>query len=401
MHRVEDIHIRTVDYKNLFRVDRVMVLMTALLAFIGIVTLYSADYSSGFEQTLAWRQVRNIAVALFFAAAVVVCDYRFLIAAAPLFYGVVLALLVFVAFQGDEHKGAQSWIGFGYANLQPAEMSKIAVIYMFAWYSFHMRDRVRRFHWYLFAFAIPAVPGLLLLKQPDFGTALTLGPLTLVMLFIMGCKRLHLLATLALGTAAALVIIAHAQDRLDPPFGMPGLKPHQKTRIVAFLDPNADPLGSGWHQLQTRIAIGSGGMWGKGYMEGVQTHLNWVPESHTDSIFALYAEEQGLVGSIVLLGLYAAFLLRGAQLARMAADLPAALLAVGSVTILATHIFINIGIAIGLMPVTGLPLPFLSYGGSFYICVLVCIATALNVAIKQKKGFFTEREPVIRGVARV
>src|SRR5690606_27134124 len=137
---------------------------------------------------------------------------------------------------------------------------------------------------YLLGFGIPAVPGLLLLAQPDFGTALTLGPLTLVMLYMMGCKRWHLLATIGIGAVLAFVLIFHAQGKFEPPFGLPGLKPHQKTRIVAFLDPNADPLGSGWHQLQTRMAIGSGGMWGKGYMQGVQSHLNWVPESHTDSI---------------------------------------------------------------------------------------------------------------------
>jgi len=397
---IQDVHIRMIDYKNLLKVDRVLVLLTLVLAVIGVMTLLSADQSSEYAGSFALKQVRNIIIASLFAVAIVVCDYRWLVAAAPLFFVVTIGLLIAVEVIGAIRNNAQSWIDLGFMNIQPSELTKVAIIYMYAWYAQKLKDRIRRFHWFAIAFAIPAIPGILIILQPDFGTAMTLGPLVFVLLFMAGCRKWQLGVVVLLGMIAATVLILHAKDVINPPEGMTGLKPNQKARIESFLNPDADPLNEGWHQLQTRIAIGSGGMWGRGYMQGVQTHHAWVPEHHTDSIFVLFAEEHGFVGGTVLIGLFTVFLLRGLQLSRQARDLEGSLLAIGSVTILATHVFINIGITLGVMPVTGLPLPFLSYAGSFYITVMMCVGTILSVSIRRKPGMFSEREPVVRAVAR-
>ena len=391
----EDVHIRPIDWNSLWRADRIFLALTFLLAAIGVITLFSADISSSAEDIAGFRQIRNILIATVFAVGIIVCDYRTLLSAAPLFYLVTIGLLIFVELQGVVRNNAQSWINLGVMNLQPSELSKIAIIYMFAWYISIIGERIRNLFWFLLAFMIPAIPGVLILIQPDFGTALTFGPLILALLFMSGCRWWHIGAVIASGVIGASALIAHAQGDLNPPEGWPGLKPNQKARIQAFLDPDADPTAEGWHQLQTRIAIGSGGMWGQGYKQGIQTHHDWVPEHHTDSIFVLFAEEQGFVGGALLIGLFCMFFIRGLMLSRKARDLPGSLLAIGSIAIIATHVFINIGIAIGVMPVTGLPLPFISYAGSFYITIMMCVGTVCAVAIHRPSGIFTEYHPTV------
>jgi rod shape determining protein RodA len=394
---MEYTHIRTLDFKNLIRGDRVLMLIVGVLAVVGIITLISADRSAASAIPYSVKQVRNLGIASVFAMVLLCFDFRFLVSLGPFFYIASLILLLVVELQGINVNNAQSWIDLGVMHVQPSEFSKIGIIYMLAWYVSKIKERIRKLRWFVLAFLIPAVPGIMVLRQPDFGTAMTLGPVVIAMVYAAGCKRWHMAATLLCGFAGAALIILHANGTVNPPEGWPELRPGQKSRINSFLDPKSDGASVGWHQLQMKIAIGSGGMWGKGYRQGIQTNLSWVPEHHTDSIFAVYGEELGFMGSVALLGLFAAFLLRGLQLAHACPDLPGGLLGVGAVALLTAHIFINMAIAVGIMPVTGIPLPFLSYGGSFYITVMLCVGTLLAISVKQKKGMWTATEPVSRG----
>jgi rod shape determining protein RodA len=201
------------------------------------------------------------------------------------------------------------------------------------------------------------------------------------MLFVAGCRRLYLAVILGAGLIAAPVLYFNL-DNLP-------LKEHQKIRVVSFFNPEADPeyaTNTGYQIEQTKIAVGSGQMWGKGFGKGTQTHMRFLPVYHTDFIFALYAEEMGFIGGAILIGLYGLFLMRGLALARDCPDLAGSLLVVGSLSVVAFHVLVNIAITLNLLPVTGLPLPFLSYGGSFYLTTMMCVGTILSVHVR--KGFF-------------
>ena len=260
---------------------------------------------------------------------------------------------------------------------------KIIMVYSLAWYLSRLGPRIRKLHWFLLTFLLAGLPMALILKQPNLGTAATMAPLLIVMLFVAGCRVWHLAVVILLGLSIVPVMWwqMHNFDPATPaePRGFYELKHYQKMRVYAFLHPEYDPKGSGWHTMQSKITVGSGGMSGKGYMRGTQTRLNYLPEHHTDFIFSLYAEEQGFVGSVAVIALFLAFLLRGLLFARDCPDMTGTLLAAGIVTVLAFHIFVNIAITIGLMPVTGIPLPFLSFGGSFYITTMAGVGILLNV----------------------
>ena len=201
----------------------------------------------------------------------------------------------------------------------------------------------------------------------------TLGPITVAMLYVAGCKRRHLAAIVVIAVAAAPIAWSQLED-------------YQKRRVMTIVDPSADPQGSGYHTIQSMITVGSGGLTGKGYMGGTQTYLSYLPEHHTDFIFSQLAEEFGFAGSITVLMLFSFLFFRGLRLARNSTDMAGSLLAVGVVTLLAVHVFVNVGITIGILPVTGLPLPFLSYGGSFYLTTMTSIGILLSV--NARRGMF-------------
>jgi len=253
------------------------------------------------------------------------------------------------------------------------------------------------------------VPMGLILKQPNLGTAASLAPLTVVMLFVAGCRVRHLLALILLGSALLPYVWLEMKDFnpeteeylaaneagkraiLDEMRGeyQADRKPwdlhwHQKMRIYTFLHPESDPRGSAWQTVQSKITVGSGGLKGKGFLEGEMTRLRYLPEHHTDFIFSTLAEERGFIGAAVVIGLFAALLLRGLIFARDCPEMMGTLLATGVVTILAFHVFVNIGITVGLLPVTGLPLPFLSYGGSFYMAAMACVGILLSVPMRRR-----------------
>ena len=365
-----DARIGAFNYRHLRRLDWGLLLLVLALAAAGIVTLISASrsYSDGMpyyvKQMIFFTGFGGIA--LFIAC----LDHRFLVSMAPLAYAILVSLLVAVLFVGTEVKGGQRWLDLGAFRIQPSEQSKLALIFMLAWYFNLIGRRVRSIFFFALTFVIAAVPALLILKQPNLGTAAALGPITIAMLYAAGCKRWHLAAVFVSGLIAA-------------PVAWSQLKDYQKTRVLTFLDPAADPKGSGWHTIQSIITVGSGGPTGKGYFQGTQSYLKYLPEHHTDFIFSLLAEEWGFVGAITVIGLFSVLFLRCLSLARECPDYSGALLAVGVMTLLAFHVFVNIAITIGLMPVTGIPLPFLSYGGNFYLTTMMCIGVLLSVNVRK------------------
>ncbi|MBI4556450.1 MAG: rod shape-determining protein RodA [Candidatus Hydrogenedentes bacterium] len=363
------------DRQNVRRLDPVLSLLVLSLIVVGLAVLTSAsrNVSSSIPYYYAAKQVVWFLVGAGCAVLLVCVDYRFLVSLAPGMYALVVGLLIVVLLWGIEVKGGQRWLTLGLVRFQPSELGKIVLVYTLAWYFSVLQERIRRLPYFLLTFVIVGIPMLLILKQPNLGTAASLIPVVFVMLYAAGCKRWHLAVVILLGLVAA-------------PLAWSQLKDYQKDRIRSFLNAEADPQDTGWHTIQTKITVGSGGMWGKGFREGTQTHLSYLPEHHTDFIFALLAEEEGFVGAVAILGLFAVFLLRGLMLARDCPDLSGSMLAVGVVTILGFHVFVNVGITIGLLPVTGLPLPFLSYGGSFCLTTMVGVGTLLSVQVR--KGFF-------------
>ena len=371
----DNIDIRAFNLSNLRKVDPFLALVILLLAITGFMVLYSTIRSASLETPYYLTQMMFFPVGCLIAAVIMCTDYRFLISLAPFFYVALVGLLIAVHFWGFEAKGATRWLDFGFFRLQPSEQSKLALIFMLAWYFRTVGRKIESLPFFLLTFVITAVPALLIFKQPNLGTAATLGPITIAMLFVAGCKRKHLVGIIILGIIAA-------------PFGWNQIEGYQKTRLTTFMDPSSDARGEGYHTTQSMITVGSGGLSGKGYMEGTQTYLSYLPEHHTDFIFSLLAEEWGFIGSVTVIGLFVLLFLRGLQYAHDSQDMTGALLAVGIVTLLAFHVFVNIAITLGIAPVTGIPLPFLSYGRSFYLTTMMCMGVLLSV--NSRKGMFQD-----------
>ncbi len=371
-------HIRAFNARNIRRADMWLVLCVCALAVVGFLVLLSANRSvsttTPFHLKQAMFFVAGCGVALFVSC----FDHRFLVSVGPAMYGVFIGLLIAVLIVGAEVKGGQRWLNIGPFGFQPSEYTKLALVLMLAWYFTKIGDKIERFRYFLFAFAIGGLPALLIFEQPDLGTAATLGPITVAMLYVAGCKRRHLAAIVVIAVAAAPIAWSQLED-------------YQKRRVMTIVDPSADPQGSGYHTIQSMITVGSGGLTGKGYMGGTQTYLSYLPEHHTDFIFSQLAEEFGFVGTITVLLLFSFLFFRGLRLARNSTDMAGSLLAVGIVALLAFHVFVNVGITIGMLPVTGLPLPFLSYGGSFYLTTMTSIGILLSVNARRGMFDYLER----------
>ncbi len=369
-------HMGIFNRRNLVLADRWLMLAACALAVAGVLTLYSASRSAYSEIPYYVKQLAWLGMGGVLAAIIICLDYRFLISLAPVFYILSIVLLIMVLIWGTTVKGGQRWLEFGPIGGQPSEFAKLALIYMLAWYFSTIKERIRWFPFFLLAFVIAGIPIALILRQPNLGTAMLMVPVLFVMLYVAGCKRWHL-------AAVVLAVLAAA------PVGWSQLEDYQKDRILTFRDPASDPQGKGWQTIQTMITVGSGGMSGKGFREGTQTHLSFLPEHHTDFIFSLLAEEMGFVGATTVIALFGVLLLRGLTLARGSPELRGTLVGAGAVTILGFHVFVNIAITIGIMPVTGIPLPFLSYGGSFYLMTMMCVGAMLSVNIP--RGMFADK----------
>ncbi len=344
-----------------------LVLLVVLIASVGFAMLYSAANAS-IDPWMS-RQVVRFAGGLVLMLAVATIDVRFWMRQAYTIYAVAFVLLVYVEFLGEIGMGAQRWIDLGYFQVQPSEIMKVALVLALARYFNGLdMDEVARPLPLIVPLGLIVVPAGLVLIQPDLGTA---GMLILMGggVFFAAGVRLWKFAVAAVG-AIALV-----------PIAWNFLRDYQRQRILTFLDPESDPLGAGYHILQSKIAFGSGGVFGKGFLEGTQSHLSFLPERQTDFIFTMLAEEFGLVGSLGLLCLYALVIVIGYAIALRSRNHFGRLVAVGVSTNLFLYVFINAAMVMGLIPVVGVPMPLISYGGTAMITVLFGIGLLMSVHI--------------------
>ena len=359
--------------EDVTELDRVLLGCVLFLVGCGVFCVFSAGAGRlGRGWDFALRQTLWMAAGIVAMLFVVAVGYRRLLDIAYPLYGLTLFLLFLTVLLAPRIKGAQSWLSLGFFRFQPSEFAKISLILVLAkWLSRYPPLSLRAFGAGL-GVAAPAV--LLLLAQPDAGSALVYLVITFGMLFIAGTPLRYLGAVAGLGVAAA-------------PFFWFFLKEYQKLRLLVFLDPMRDPLGAGYNVIQSRIAVGSGGFWGKGFMMGMQSKLRFLPEPHTDFIFSVYAEEFGFWGTSLLLILFAALFSRIVAAGLRSRDWRSKILVAGVAVWIWFQMFESIGMSIGLMPVTGLPLPLLSYGGSALLSVFVALGLVCSVYVDSAKRF--------------
>jgi rod shape determining protein RodA len=355
--------------------DAPLLMAVLLLGAAGLLTMYSAGFDHG---TRFVDHARNmlLSVGILFIVAQV-SPQRLMALAVPL-YSVGVALLVATAVMGVTKKGATRWLNVGVV-IQPSEILKIAMPLMLAWW-FQRREGHLRALDFLAALLLLAVPVGLIVKQPDLGTAILVFSAGLYVIFFAGLSWRLIIPVLALAAVAITAVVVSEDHICQPEVKWPMMRDYQKNRVCTLLDPTTDPLGKGFHIIQGMIAIGSGGVDGKGFMKGTQTHLEFIPERTTDFIFAAFSEEFGLVGAVGLLLGFTFLILRGLMIAAEAPTVFTRLLA-GSVTLsFFTYAFVNMGMVSGILPVVGVPLPFISYGGTAMVTLGLGLGILMAIA---------------------
>ena len=356
-------------------IDPPLFLLLSLLLAAAFVLMQSASP----ERIHAQLMNTGVALALMWVAARTPAP-RLLSLAMPLYLlGVVL--LIGVALFGEVSKGAQRWLHIGVTRIQPSEIMKIAMPLMLAWY-FQQREGATGLREFVVAAVLLAIPVGLIVTQPDLGTSLLVAAAGFYVIFFAGLSWRLIVPVVVLGVLGIGSIVAFGDTLCQPDVDWQVLREYQKQRVCTLLDPTSDPLGRGFHIIQSTIAIGSGGLVGKGWMNGTQTHLSFIPERHTDFIFAVLAEEFGLIGALVLLVLLLLLLLRGLVIAAHAPTLGTRLLAGAITMIFFTYAFVNMGMVSGILPVVGVPLPFISYGGT--ALVTLCIGVGILMSIQRE-----------------
>jgi rod shape determining protein RodA len=380
------------------RLDWVLILATSALLAVGAVLVWSATYSrddltSGDPNAYFKRQLVNIAIGVVLGVMVAATDHRWVRILAPLVYLSSVIGLVLVLVMGSTINGSRSWIQVGGASVQPAEFAKLAVVIGMAllvaertegslrtrsWGEVDTRDVIGML-------AIAGLPALLILLQPDLGTMLVLAATVFGVLAVAGVRRAWLL-----GLFAGAVVVATLAVQLHV------LKAYQIDRFMAFTNPDLDPRGAGYNTTQARIAIGNGGVFGQGLFGGSQTKAGFVPEQHSDFIFTVAGEELGLVGSAIIIALLGVVLWRALRIAMRADDLFGRVAAAGIACWFGFQAFQNIGMCLGIMPVTGVPLPLVSYGGSSMFASLMAIGLLQNIYLRSKEGIGVNRTRMVR-----
>lgn len=357
--------------ERMHRIPWGLLILVGALTAIGLIVLYSA-VGGGASKDFVLRQLMRFGVmvgAFFFLALV---DDRFVRQYAYPIYGISLVMLIGVAVMGVIGMGARRWLEIGPLSLQPSEMMKVGMALALARY-FH--DRAVSKGLGILELIIPGLmilpPLVLILKQPDLGTSILVGFISFVILFVAGLRWKIMILGLLAGMAAL-------------PLAWNLLHDYQKKRIFTLFDPEQDPLGSGYHIIQSKIAVGSGGLFGKGFLNGSQSRLDFLPEQHTDFIFSVLAEEWGFLGAMVLLSVNAMVILRGIIIAAYAKDRFGLLLASGVIALFSIQVIINLGMVIGLLPVVGIPLPLVSYGGSSMMTVMIGMGLLAHVSVNSK-----------------
>ncbi|MGD9331322.1 MAG: rod shape-determining protein RodA [Desulfobacterales bacterium] len=363
-----------VDRRYLTYFDWGLMALTCLLASIGLLTLYSA-VRAGVptpQETLFTKQLVWYGIGL---TAMLICllfSYKLMERYAWLIYGGTVAMLLWVIFFGRYIGGSRRWIVLGPVSLQPSEFAKIAVIIILArYYAKFVSGRGFTLQGLLPPVLMTLVPFLLIVRQPDLGTAGLIGLIAASMTLFVKIEKRTLLIIFGSGMAMAL------------PMWFFFLKEYQRQRILTFIDPDRDPLGAGYHIIQSKIAIGSGFLTGKGFLEGTQNALSFLPEQHTDFIFSVLAEEWGFMGAVILIFTFLVFIFWALNIAYSCRDPFGTILAVGITAMIAWQAVINMGMVMGLMPVVGVPLPFISYGGSSLLTTMVCVGILLNISMRR------------------
>ena len=329
------------------------------LAAVGFFTFLSASQNTPVQIA---DELRNLALSFAVMWIVSRIPPKWLEMGAVWIYGLGVTLLIAVAAFGLIKKGARRWLNIGIV-IQPSEIMKIAMPLMLAWY-FQKREGIQKNWDYAVAAIILASPVFLIARQPDLGTALLVFAAGLYVIILAGLPWKWILPFVALGVIGILLIIIFGSAICAHDVVWPLVHNYQKHRVCTLLDPTSDPLGKGFHTIQSMIAIGSGGLFGKGWFQGTQAHLEFIPEKHTDFVFAVFSEEFGLLGNLVLLALFFALIKRGLAISSSAPNLFTRLLGAAVTLIFFTYAFVNIGMVSGLLPVVGVPLPFISYGGT-------------------------------------
>jgi rod shape determining protein RodA len=358
-----------VDRRLLQNVDWTILAMALALGGMSAVTLMSLHVGRVGGAVL-WRQLAWLGVGLLALLVVSSLDYRRLVRVAPAIYAAGLAALITLFFIGRTVSGARRWIGLGPFTFQPSELFKFAFVLMAVWLLTSRSARAGGLTALTLTVPVLAVPFVLIVKQPDLGTGLVLLPVLLALLVGAGLPMRLLGGLLGVGLAVM-------------PAAWFVMRDYQRERIMVYLDPVRDPLGSAYNVIQARIAIGSGQLLGKGVAGATQSRLSFLPERHTDFIFAVFAEMWGFVGCITLLACYAVLLVRGFDIAASAREPIGRLVALGATALLATQILVNVGMVTGLLPVVGVPLPLMSYGGSSMLVTLMTLGLLLSVRMRQ------------------
>ena len=357
------------DRRLLQNVDWLLLGAALFIIGLSLVCLWSLNPGRGIS-ALMWRQLSWVGVGLVGLIAVVSVDYRNLVRFAPVFYVVGLGLLLSVFILGRTVSGARRWIHVGPLTVQPSELFKLIFIITLAWALTSPRgERLSRVA-LVGTFVLLGVPFFLVVKQPDLGTALVLVPVLGATLVGLGL-RMKVLGGLALGSVALM------------PLAWFVLKPYQRDRLLVYLDPFRDPLGTAYNVIQAKIAIGSGQLLGKGIGGATQSRLAFLPERHTDFIFAVFAEMWGFLGCLVLVVAYALLVLRGFEIAAGTRETRGRILALGVTSVFAVQILINIGMVTGLLPIVGIPLPLMSYGGSSMVVSLTALGLLISIRMRQ------------------
>ncbi len=384
--------------------DWTLLLAVLALCAVGLVMVYSATRADmGPASTrqlappspLAEKQALWMVIGFGAFLLTLMLDYERIARWHIPIYAGTLVLLAAVLVVGRAPTGASSWFAIGGFHLQPSELSKIAIVLSLAAFLSRRIDSIGRLRVVLESLLIVTIPVLLVLVQPDFGTALVVIAIWFGALYLAGARSWHLAAVLATGVAAFALMwnldrlpLRYAPRPIAKLAAKVGLKDYQKRRLTIFLNPQADPLGAGYHIIQSKVAVGSGGILGRGLFHGTQSRLRFIPERHTDFIFSVIGEELGLVGCAVVLMLFLFVFWRGLRIAIRAREPLGSLVAAGAISMLIFHAIVNIGMSVNIMPITGLPLPFVSYGGSNLLVSFIAFGLLQNVHMRRDRVIF-------------
>ncbi|KAA3611134.1 MAG: rod shape-determining protein RodA [Calditrichaeota bacterium] len=392
------------------RIDFSLSFLVSILLTIGLIAVYSATSFTGVQSSYFQRQLLFAIFGFILMISTAFIPYRLIQRAAYPFYGFSILLLILVYFVGVKGFGAERWLAIGSVRIQPSELAKLATILAVAKYLSNRDAGVNKLKHFTIVLTFVLIPFVLVVRQPDLGTSLVFAAMLVPLLFWAGLRWFPLfliispiftilssfniiilivwlviiLAILYFSRQKILTIIAvlalHIGVGLTTPQLWNQLKPYQKNRIVTFINPEQDPRGAGYQIIQSQVAIGSGGIWGKGFLNGTQTHLKFLPAQHTDFIFSVIAEEWGFMGVLVILLIFILLLLYLINLASVVRSTFSSITLLGIASVLFFHIFVNIGMTVGVAPVTGLPLPFISYGGSFLLSIMLMIGVVQNIS---------------------